>query len=107
MSAQLIDEYRLWVFPLVLGDGKRLFEKGAVPHGLSLVDTKTSLTGVLINTYRSAGAARPGSFALETPTDAEMAGKRWAARVNAECKCPAPCGKGSRKQRSEIKRKQQ
>ncbi len=80
IAAQLIDDYRLWVFPLVLGRGKRLFERGTAPQALSLVDTKSSSTGVLINTYRPAGAVRPGSFALATPTEAELARRRKMAR---------------------------
>ncbi len=35
---QLVDEFRLWVFPVVLGAGKRLFADGTVPAGLRLVD---------------------------------------------------------------------
>ena len=58
----LIDEYRLWVFPLVIGSGKRLFADGAVPAGLKLVDSKTSTTGVAINTYEPAGEIVTGSF---------------------------------------------
>ncbi|HEX2499081.1 MAG TPA: dihydrofolate reductase family protein [Actinomycetes bacterium] len=58
----LVDEYRLWVFPLVLGSGKRLFSDGTVPAGLKLVDSKTSTTGVAINTYEPAGEIVTGSF---------------------------------------------
>jgi dihydrofolate reductase len=61
----LVDEYRLWVFPLVLGEGKRLFARGAIPAALRLVDTKTSSTGVVIHTYERAGELQYGSFALE------------------------------------------
>jgi dihydrofolate reductase len=61
----LVDEYRLWVFPLVLGEGKRLFGRGAIPAALKLVDTKTSTTGVAIHTYERAGELQYGSFALE------------------------------------------
>lgn len=57
-GAELVDEYRLWVFPVVLGDGKRLFEHGVAPRGLSLVATGSTSTGVLFNTYRPAGALR-------------------------------------------------
>jgi dihydrofolate reductase len=53
-TAELIDEYRLWVFPLVLGEGKRLFEKAVPPRGLSLVSTRSTPRGVLLNTYRPA-----------------------------------------------------
>ncbi len=61
----LVDEYRLWVFPVVLGAGKRLFASGAVPAALKLVDTKTSSTGVAIHTYDRAGAIAYGSFEVD------------------------------------------
>ena len=59
----LVDEYRLWVFPLVIGSGKRLFADGTIPSGLKLVDTKVSTTGVVIGTYEPAGEIVTGSFA--------------------------------------------
>jgi dihydrofolate reductase len=55
IAADLVDEYRLWVFPVVLGEGKRLFESGVPPRGLSLVATSSTPSGVLLNTYRPAG----------------------------------------------------
>lgn len=61
----LVDEYRLWVFPVVIGSGKRLFADGAVPAGLKLVDSTVSSTGVVIGTYEPAGEIVTGSFALE------------------------------------------
>jgi dihydrofolate reductase len=60
----LIDEYRLWSFPVLLGSGKRLFNTGTIPAGLELVDSTTSSTGVVINRYRRAGDIRYGSFAV-------------------------------------------
>jgi dihydrofolate reductase len=60
---QLVDEFRLWVFPLVLGSGKRLFAEGTVPAGLRLVDSTVSTTGVMIGTYEPAGEIVTGSFA--------------------------------------------
>lgn len=62
-SRDLIDEYRLWVFPVIVGTGKRLFADGAVPGGLELVESTVSSTGVVIGTYRPAGAINVGSFA--------------------------------------------
>jgi len=56
ISAGLIDEHRLWIAPVVLGGGKRLFENGIPAGSLSLVDTKVTSTGMIINTYRPAGA---------------------------------------------------
>ncbi len=61
----LVDEFRLWVFPVVIGSGKRLFSEGAVPSGLKLVDSKVSSTGVVIGTYEPAGEIVTGSFALD------------------------------------------
>ena len=61
----LVDQYRLWVFPLVLGSGKRLFADGTIPSGLKLADHKVSTTGVMIGTYEPAGEIVTGSFALE------------------------------------------
>jgi dihydrofolate reductase len=59
----LIDQYRLWVFPLVIGSGKRLFADGTIPSGLRLADSKVSTTGVIIGTYEPAGEIVTGSFA--------------------------------------------
>ncbi len=61
----LIDLYRLWVFPLVIGSGKRLFSDGTIPAGLKLVDSNVSTTGVVIGTYVPAGEIVTGSFALD------------------------------------------
>jgi dihydrofolate reductase len=68
----LIDEFRVWIFPVVLGTGKRLFAEGASPGALKLVDTKISSTGVVMATYVPGGAVPIGSFALEEPTEAEI-----------------------------------
>lgn len=67
----LVDEYRLWTFPVLLGKGKRLFGDGVIPAGLRLVDTKMSTTGVIIATYERAGAINHGTFAHDQPTAAQ------------------------------------
>jgi dihydrofolate reductase len=69
----LIDEFRLWIFPLVLGKGKRLFDGGTLPAGLELAGSQVSSTGVIIATYRSGAEIKGGSFAAETPSEAELA----------------------------------
>jgi dihydrofolate reductase len=61
----LVDEYRLWVFPVVIGSGKRLFADGAVPSALKLIRTSVSTTGVTIGTYQPAGQIVTGSFGPE------------------------------------------
>lgn len=62
IAAELVDEYRMLVYPLVLGEGKRLFENGVPPRGLALIETRSTPKGVLINTYRSTGPVKTGSF---------------------------------------------
>src|ERR671935_773424 len=65
IRAGIVDEFRLWVFPVVIGSGKRLFADGAIPSALKLVDSKVSATGVVIGTYEPAGEIVTGSFALD------------------------------------------
>lgn len=72
----LIDEYRLWIFPVALGSGKRFFGQGTIPAALELVDSATSSTGVTINTYRRGGTVEPGMMGFEDPTVAEMERRR-------------------------------
>ena len=72
LADDLIDELRAWIFPLLLGGGKRLFGDGTVPAALELVDSTVTRTGVTINTYRPAGAVEPGSFEFDEPSAAEL-----------------------------------
>jgi dihydrofolate reductase len=60
IASELVDEYRMWVFPLVLGEGKRLFENRVPPRGLALVETRSTPRGVLVNTYHPAGPVPKG-----------------------------------------------
>ena len=61
----LIDEYRLWTFPVVLGEGLRLFSDGAIPTSFELVDHKTTSTGVTIHSFRPTGPITQGAFDIE------------------------------------------
>jgi dihydrofolate reductase len=75
----LIDELRLWIFPVVIGRGKRLFGEGTFPANLKLIDSKTSSTGVILATYVPAGELRTGSFALEHLSEAELTRRKRLA----------------------------
>jgi dihydrofolate reductase len=55
MPHRLIDEYRLWVHPVVVGKGKRLFKDEIDETVLKLADTKAFDSGVLALTYKPAG----------------------------------------------------
>lgn len=52
LANQLIDEYRLWTFPVVTGAGKRLFDDGLSPGPLKLIKTKSTASGVVMTIYR-------------------------------------------------------
>jgi dihydrofolate reductase len=61
MEHDLIDEYRLMVFPIVVGTGKRLFGDVGREKALRLVDTQpVGPDGVLILTYEPAGQVADG-----------------------------------------------
>jgi len=54
----LVDEVVLFVYPVLLGRGKRFFSDETDPRELALVSTKATTTGVVMNTYRHVGALR-------------------------------------------------
>jgi dihydrofolate reductase len=66
MQHALIDEYRLLMYPVVLGTGRRLFGDGAKPAALRLVDSGTTSTGITVNVYNYVGEPTYGSFELDT-----------------------------------------
>lgn len=71
LTAELIDEFRVLVFPLLLGPGKRLFDDGTLPTGLRLTEHAVSDSGVILATYERSGPVATGSFADEEPAEAE------------------------------------
>jgi dihydrofolate reductase len=68
----LVDEFRTWIFPVLVGGGKRLFGDGTIPAALELTDNSVTKTGVTVNVYRRAGEVDPGSFEFDEPTEAEV-----------------------------------
>jgi class 3 adenylate cyclase/dihydrofolate reductase len=62
-NAGLVDEYRLMVFPVVLGSGKRLFRDESTMSHLRLVSARTFGSGTILLVYEPEGEARAGKFA--------------------------------------------
>ncbi len=60
MENDLVDEFWLKIFPIILGTGKRLFDKGTKPAAFRLVESKTTPSGVIFATYRREGEVKTG-----------------------------------------------
>lgn len=63
LAAELVDRLDLWVYPLVLGAGKRVFGEGTVPAALRVVESATYPNGAVHLTYETAGLPTVGDFA--------------------------------------------
>lgn len=63
LKHNLIDEMHLLIFPVAVGNGKRLFGEGTDPSGFKLVDSKIATKGVIVATYQRTGDLLTGSFA--------------------------------------------
>ena len=72
LEAGLLDRLMLMTFPVLLGDGKRIFDGSEKPGALKLVDSFVSDTGVVTTTYEPAGDVRTGSFETKPPSEAEL-----------------------------------
>ena len=62
MAHDLVDEYRLWIHPVLLGEGRRLFDDGVVAR-LRPVEVRTTGSGVILATYLPAGTPGYGGAA--------------------------------------------
>lgn len=72
LATGLIDRLILMTFPVILGDGKRIFDGSQVPGSLKLTDHSVSGTGVIFASYEPAGGVKTGSFATKPPSEAEL-----------------------------------
>jgi dihydrofolate reductase len=62
LEHDLVDKFWLKIFPVTLGRGKRLFDKGTIPAAFTLTESKTSPSGVIIASFKRAGEVKTGSF---------------------------------------------
>lgn len=63
LKNDLVDELRLRIYPITLGQGKRLFAEGTIPAAFELTDSKASPKGIIFANYKRAGEVKTGSFA--------------------------------------------
>lgn len=73
LAHELIDEFRLLTFPVLLGRGKRLFGQDTKDGALRLAESRVSTTGVTMSVYVRSGSVTTGTFALPQASEAELA----------------------------------
>jgi len=64
LKNDLVDEFWLKTYPVVLGSGKRLFAEGTMPAGFRVIKSQISPAGVVVSSYARAGVVKLGSFEL-------------------------------------------
>jgi dihydrofolate reductase len=57
LDRDLVDELNLLLYPVVVGDGLRVFPERGQTHDMTLVESRTTPTGVMLQTYRPGGRA--------------------------------------------------
>ncbi|HEY3876306.1 MAG TPA: dihydrofolate reductase family protein [Candidatus Kapabacteria bacterium] len=62
LKNDLVDEFWLKIYPITLGNGKRLFAEGTIPAAFELTECTASPNGVIVANYRRAGDVKTGSF---------------------------------------------
>lgn len=65
LRAGLVDEFNVWTFPVVLGEGKRLFGDGTLPTTLALTSSEVTSAGVVVASYENAGPVLQKTVAIE------------------------------------------
>ncbi len=66
LKHDLVNRFNLWLYPVVLGSGKRLFAEGAVPARMKLVESKSFPGGALLLVYERAGKPTYVDMAVQT-----------------------------------------
>ena len=83
LAAGLFDRLVLMIFPVVLGEAKRIFDGSQAPGALKLVNHFVSSKGVVFLTYEPAGEVPTGSFVTKEPSEAELKRREKWAREEA------------------------
>ena len=83
LAAGLIDQLVLITFPVVLGEGKRIFDGSQHPGALKLADSFVTPKGVVIATYEPDGDVPTGTFETKEPSEAELKRREKWAREDA------------------------
>jgi len=63
MKHDLVDNFWLMIYPITLGEGKRLFAGGTIPAAFKVTESIVGSTGVILVNYERAGAVQTGTIA--------------------------------------------
>jgi dihydrofolate reductase len=83
LKNDLIDEMRLWIFPIIIGEGKKMFEDGLPARTMRVVEARSTPSGIQMCTYHPAGQLKSGSMNDEAPTAKELARQRKHAEEDS------------------------
>jgi len=64
LQHDLVDELRLKIYPLILGEGKKLFDDGTIPAAFTLTESIVTSDGVIIANYKRAGKVKTGTIEI-------------------------------------------
>ncbi len=62
LEHDLVDEFALLIYPIVLGKGKKLFKDSATPSGFTLAESTVTPSGVIAVSYKKAGKVKTGTI---------------------------------------------
>jgi dihydrofolate reductase len=79
LSNHLVDVLHMWIYPITLGQGKRLFQEGTQAQEWKLTESVVSTKGVILATYVPDGEVKLGSFVPNEVSKAELARReKWS-----------------------------
>jgi dihydrofolate reductase len=61
LQHDLVDEFWLNIYPVVIGKGKKLFDENSIPRAFKLAESQTTSTGVMMVNYKKAGEVKTGT----------------------------------------------
>jgi dihydrofolate reductase len=73
LAGDLVDAISIFTVPVVLGSGKKLFADGSAPHSFKLTKSRVSPNGLIVGHYDREGEIKIGSFAIDSPSEREIA----------------------------------
>ena len=73
LANDLVDALSIYMVPVVLGAGKKLFAEGSAPHAYKLSASRTSSNGLVVAHYERDGAVKTGEAGLDEPSEREHA----------------------------------